>query len=77
MRAGSFDNFVESVRLMPHDETSVLIRSYFDRGFGGPGMQPGHFSSQHLQTFDRFLAMMDEPVARTYLDLVADTVSAW
>jgi hypothetical protein len=73
MRAGSFDNFVESVRLMPHDEKSALIRSYFDRGFGGPGMQPGHFSSQHFQTFDRFLAMMDEPVARTYLDLVSDT----
>jgi hypothetical protein len=77
MRAGSFDNFVESVRAMPHDKKSVLIRSYFDRGFGGPGMQQGHFSSQHLQTFNRFLEMVDEPVARTYLDLVADTVSAW
>ena len=76
MRAGSFDNFVESVRAMPHDEKSVLIRSYFDRGFGGPGMQPGHFSSQHLQTFDRFLAMVDEPGVRTYLDLVADSAGA-
>lgn len=76
MRAGSFENFVESLRAMPHDENGVLIRSYFDRGFGGPGMQPGHFSSQHLQTFDRFLTMADEPVARTYLDLVADTGSA-
>ena len=75
MRAGSFDNLVESVRAMPHDEKSVLIRSYFNRGFGGPGMQPGHFSSQHLKTFQRFLAMVDEPVARTYLDLISDTAS--
>jgi len=67
---------VKSIRLLPAKESSVLIRSYFDRGFGGPGMQPGHFSSQHLQTFDRFLAMVDEPIARTYLDLVADTAGA-
>jgi len=76
MRSGTFDEWVESIRLLPAMESSVLIRSYFDRGFGGPGMQPGHFSSQHLQTFDRFLAMMDEPIARTYLDLVADTAGA-
>ena len=76
MRSGTFDEWVESIRRMPAGESSVLIRSYFDRGFGGPGMRPGHFSSQHLQTFDRFLAMMDEPVARTYLDLVADTAGA-
>jgi hypothetical protein len=63
------------VRASPHDENSVLIRSYFDRGFGGPGMQPGHFSSQHLQTFERFLEMVDEPVAQTYLDLISDTAS--
>jgi hypothetical protein len=75
MRAGTFGNFVESVRGMPHDGKSVLIRSYFDRGFSGPGMQPGHFSSQHLQTFTRFLEMVDEPVARTYLDLVSDTAA--
>ena len=61
------------MRLLPVSSSSVLIRSYFDRGFGGPDMRPGHFSSQHLQTFDRFLAMVDEPVARTYLDLVSDT----
>jgi hypothetical protein len=76
MRAGTFRTWVESVRLLPATSSSVLIRSYFDRGFGGPDMQPGHFSSQHLQTFDRFLAMVDEPVARTYLDLVSDTASA-
>lgn len=76
MRSGTFDEWVESIRLLPATEKSVLIRSYFDRGFGGPGMQPGHFSSQHLQTFDRFLEMVDEPVARTYLDLVADSAGA-
>ena len=76
MRSGTFDEWVESIRLLPATKSSVLIRSYFDRGFGGPGMQPGHFSSQHLQTFDRFLAMVDEPIARTYLDLVADTAGA-
>ena len=76
MRSGTFDDWVESIRLLPATESSVLIRSYFDRGFGGPGMQPGHFSSQHLQTFDRFLDMMDEPVARTYLDLVSDPAGA-
>jgi hypothetical protein len=75
MRAGTFDTFVESIRALPTAPSSVLIRSSFDRGFGGPGQQPGHFSSQHLQTFERFLAMVDEPVARTYLDLVSDTAS--
>jgi hypothetical protein len=76
MRGGSFDTYVENVRALPAHRTSVLIRSWFDRGFGGPGQQAGHFSSQHLQTFTRFLALMDEPVAPTYLDLVADTAGA-
>lgn len=76
MRGGTFDTFVESVRALPASPTSVLIRSWFDRGFGGPGQQPGHFSSQHLQTFTRFLAMMAEPVAPSYLDLVADSAGA-
>jgi hypothetical protein len=76
MRGGTFNNWVESIRLLPVTDSSVLIRSYFDRGFRGPGMQPGHFSSQHLQTVSRFLEMMKEPVARTYLDLVSDSASA-
>jgi hypothetical protein len=75
LRNGTFGQFIESVRAMPHGRNSVLIRSYFDRGFRGPGMQPGHFSSQHLQTFERFLALVDEPVSRSYLDLVADSAS--
>ena len=76
MRNGTFDEWVESMRLMPASGSSVLIRSHFDRGFRGPGMQPGHFSSQHLQTFERFLEMVNEPVGRTYLDLVSDTAGA-
>jgi hypothetical protein len=76
MRNGTFDEWIESIRLLPATRSSVLIRSHFDRGFRGPGMQPGHFSSQHLQTFSRFLEMMDEPISRTYLDLVSDSASA-
>jgi hypothetical protein len=76
MRSGSFRTWIESVRRLPANGASVFIRSYFDRGFGGPAMRPGHFSSQHLQTVERFLEMADEPVPPTYRDLIADTVGA-
>jgi hypothetical protein len=73
MREGSFDAFAASVRTLPHDSRSVIIRSYFGGGFYGshPQSVPGYFSTQLLQTVDTFLAEAARGGYATYMDLVS------
>lgn len=73
MREGSFDAFAASVRTLPHDARSVIIRSYFGGGFYGshPQSVPGYFSTQLLQTVDTFVAEAARGGYATYMDLVS------
>jgi hypothetical protein len=73
MRDGTFDAFAGTVRTLPHDSHSVIIRSYFGGGFYGshPQSVPGYFSTQLLQTVDSFVAEAGRGGYATYLDLVS------
>jgi hypothetical protein len=72
MREGSFDTFAASVRTLPYNAHSVLIRSYFGGGFYGshPQSVPGYFSTQLLQTVDSFAMEAARGGYATYNDLV-------
>ena len=72
MREGTFDTFAATVRGLPHDTRSVIIRSYFGGGFYGPHPQsvPGYFSTQLLQTVDAFVSESARGGYQTYMDLV-------
>jgi hypothetical protein len=73
MREGSFDSFAASVRTLPRDARSVIIRSYFGGGFYGshPQSVPGYFSTQLLQTVESFATEAGRGGYATYIDLVS------
>lgn len=73
MREGTFDPFAATVRALPRDSRSVIIRSYFGGGFYGshPQSVPGYFSTQLLQTVDSFAAESVKGGYATYIDLVS------
>jgi len=72
MREGSFDTFAASVRKLPFNARSVIVRSYFGGGFYGshPQSVPGYFSTQLLQTVDSFAQEVARGGYATYNDLV-------
>ena len=72
MREGSFDTFAASVRTLPYNARSVIVRSYFGGGFYGshPQSVPGYFSTQLLQTVDSFAQEAARGGYATYNDLV-------
>jgi hypothetical protein len=73
MREGSFDAFAATVRALPRDAKSVIIRSYFGGGFYGqhPQSIPGYFSTQLLQTVETFASESSRGGYATYIDLVS------
>lgn len=73
MREGTFDSFAASVRTLPRDTRSVIIRSYFGGGFYGshPQSVPGYFSTQLLQTMESFTFEVSRGGYATYMDLVS------
>jgi hypothetical protein len=73
MREGTFDAFAGSVRTLPRDARSVIIRSYFGGGFYGshPQSVPGYFSTQLLQTLETFVREAGRGGYATYMDLVS------
>jgi hypothetical protein len=73
MREGTFDAFAATVRALPRDSRSVIIRSYFGGGFYGshPQSVPGYFSTQLLQTVDTFASESAKGGYATYIDLVS------
>ncbi len=72
MRGGSFGRYAENLGRLPHDEKSVIIRSFFGRNFGylHPDAVPGYYSVQLLQTIESLLAVQAAGGYQTYLDLV-------
>lgn len=71
-RNGTFEAFVDNVRSLPADSSSVLIRSWFGRVPMLPGAAAGHLSTQQLHQVGRFLRYADGPDAPNYWGLVLD-----
>jgi hypothetical protein len=67
---GSFGRFAANVAALPHDEKSVIIRSYFPYGRPHPQARPGYLSVQLLQGFDALLEAQRTGALRSYGDLV-------
>jgi hypothetical protein len=72
-RDGGFDQYAENVKRLPHDSSSVIIRSYFGR-FGGthPLYVPasGNVSTSMIEPIDSFLKRYGAGQIQSYSDLV-------
>lgn len=72
-RDGGFDTFARNVKAIPHDSSSVIIRSYFGRfGTTHPLYVPGiaSLSTSMIEPVDGFLHRYASGSIRTYPDLV-------
>jgi hypothetical protein len=72
-RDGGFDAYARNVRTLPHDSTSVIIRSYFGRfGMTHPLFVQGvsSISTSMIEPIDTFLRAVAAGDIRTYADLV-------
>jgi hypothetical protein len=67
---GTFDRFARNVAALPHDDRSVIIRSYFAYGRPHPQAVAGYLSVQLLQRVTDFLAARRAGGYRSYFDLV-------
>lgn len=76
LRGRVFDRYVRNVSRLPHDPESVIVRSFFGRGFGyiHPQAVPGYHSVQLLQTIESLLDGHARESYRSYLDLVSRDV---
>lgn len=72
MRGDEFDQFGRNVSSLPRTSRGVLIRSYFNNGWGRthPMSVPGHYSTQLLQTLDSFASEFTAGGYRDYGDVV-------
>ena len=67
-----FTRFAENVKLLPRDDRSVMIRSYFNGswGYDHPQTVSGYHSTQLLQTIDSFVKEYSAGGYQTYSDLI-------
>jgi hypothetical protein len=74
-RDGGFVAYARNVTQLPHDSTSVIIRSYFGR-FGAQHPlyvpAPGNLSTSMIEPMDSFIRAFAAGDIRTYPDLVFD-----
>lgn len=71
-RDGGFDSYAKNVKLLPHDSSSVIIRSYFGRlGLPHPLFlaAPGNISTSMIEPIDAFLRAYGAGQIQTYGDL--------
>ncbi|MEO7083046.1 MAG: hypothetical protein ABI442_08850 [Gemmatimonadaceae bacterium] len=71
-RNGGFDAYAKNVKLLPHDSTSVIIRSYFGRlGLPHPLYvpAPGNISTSMIERMSSFLSAYAAGQLQTYGDL--------
>lgn len=74
-REGGFDRYARNVKALPHDSTSVIIRSYFGRyGSQHPLYMPssGNVSTSMTERIDSFLRAFAAGELTTYPALVFD-----
>jgi hypothetical protein len=71
-RDDEFNRFAENVSLLPRDERSVIIRSYFNGvwRYEHPQSVSGYYSTQLLQTIDSFVKEYSSGGYKSYSDLV-------
>jgi len=69
-RGGTFGQFARNLEALPHDQRSVIVRSYFPYGRPHPQAVPGYLSVQLLQTVDAFLEVQRGGGFRSYGELV-------
>jgi hypothetical protein len=71
--ARTYGEFVASVRGMPRDDASLLVRVWFDQGRAHPAQRPGHRTTQLTISTDAFLARAEKAPFRTYWEVVNQT----
>jgi hypothetical protein len=73
IRQGVFDRFAKAVENLPINSHSVIIRSYFNRGYYRLPFNyvPGYNSTQLLQTLESFVAESRNGGYVTYWDLIS------
>src|SRR5215468_9528145 len=71
-RDDEFNRFAENVSLLPRDELSVIIRSYFNGvwRYEHPQSVSGYYSTQLLQTMESFVKEYSSGGYKSYSDLV-------
>lgn len=71
-RDDEFNRFAENVSLLPRDERSVIIRSYFNGvwRYEHPQSVNGYYSTQLLQTMESFVKEYSSGGYKSYSDLV-------
>jgi hypothetical protein len=67
----TYGNFVESVRAMPRDDESRIIRVWFDAGRPHPAQRPGHRTTQLAMSAQGFLARAATKPFHYYWDVVS------
>ncbi|MGH9800672.1 MAG: hypothetical protein ACRD82_09930, partial [Blastocatellia bacterium] len=72
-RGDDFDRFAASVKLLPREANSVIIRSYFNGTFGyaHPQSVSGYYSTQLLQTMDSFVKEFSAGGLQSYTDVIS------
>jgi hypothetical protein len=72
-RGDDFDQFAKSVKLLPREANSVIIRSYFNGTFGyaHPQSVSGFYSTQLLQTMDSFVKEFSAGGLQSYTDVIS------
>jgi hypothetical protein len=71
-RDDEFKRFAENVSLLPRDDHSVIIRSYFNGAWGyeHPQSVNGYYSTQLLQTMESFVKEYSSGGYKSYSDLI-------
>jgi hypothetical protein len=75
-RDQDFTRFARNVTLLPRDERSVIIRSYFNGtwGYSHPQTVGGYYSTQLLQTMDSFVKEFSSGGYESYSDVISKHV---
>lgn len=71
---GIFEQYAANVATLPHRPESVIIRSYFGRGFAHPQNVSGSYATQLLERFETFDAETLAGGYTSYDDLVRKNV---
>ncbi len=74
MRNGVFDRFAATVTRLPHDARSVIIRSYFGRGWPHRDNIPGYYATQLVERIADFSSQIAQGGYSSYIDLVQRNV---
>ena len=69
----TYGSFVESMRAMPSDDASLIVRVWFDAGKPHPAQRPGHRTTQLTLPVSAFLARAANKPFHFYWDVVNQT----